>query len=127
DIAGISRTHVPIFRSEDWSPSAQTIKLNHYFDGPEGGRKVLSRGHRTLQNRLGSTYHEIVKSGAPFFRTIFLHIIDHPYAPLLVHCTAGKDRTGVFGMLLLSLCGVEDEVICGEYELTQRTSYGNVV
>jgi len=37
----------------------------------------------------------------------------------VVHCTAGKDRTGVICALVLSLCGVEDEIISQEYALTE--------
>ncbi len=35
--------------------------------------------------------------------------------PLLIHCTAGKDRTGVLVALLLSCIGVEKEIIIEEY------------
>ena len=35
-----------------------------------------------------------------------------------MHCTAGKDRTGVICALVLSLCGVEDEIVAHEYSLT---------
>jgi protein tyrosine/serine phosphatase len=38
---------------------------------------------------------------------------------LIVHCTAGKDRTGVICALVLSLCGVDDEVVAHEYSLTE--------
>ena len=36
-----------------------------------------------------------------------------------MHCTAGKDRTGVICALILSLCGVEDEAVAHEYSLTE--------
>ncbi|KAH7029433.1 protein-tyrosine phosphatase-like protein [Microdochium trichocladiopsis] len=39
--------------------------------------------------------------------------------PVLIHCTAGKDRTGVICALVLSLCGVADHVIADEYNLTE--------
>ena len=39
---------------------------------------------------------------------------------LLVHCTAGKDRTGVAAMLLLAALGVEEEVIHHDYLATNR-------
>lgn len=37
----------------------------------------------------------------------------------MVHCTAGKDRTGVICALVLSLCGVANEVVAQEYALTE--------
>jgi hypothetical protein len=38
---------------------------------------------------------------------------------VIVHCTAGKDRTGVLCALVLSLCGVDDEVVAQEYSFTE--------
>jgi len=38
----------------------------------------------------------------------------------VIHCTAGKDRTGVAAMLLLSALGVEEEVIHHDYLATNR-------
>lgn len=35
--------------------------------------------------------------------------------PGLVHCTAGKDRTGILVALILSLLGVDDKVIIEDY------------
>jgi len=43
---------------------------------------------------------------------------------VMVHCTAGKDRTGIMAMLLLSVCGVADADILDDYELSN--SYGPV-
>ncbi|HWV78731.1 MAG TPA: tyrosine-protein phosphatase [Isoptericola sp.] len=39
-------------------------------------------------------------------------------APVLVHCTAGKDRTGVTVALVLSLLGVDRAAIVADYERT---------
>ena len=38
--------------------------------------------------------------------------------PALVHCTAGKDRTGVVIALILAVLGVPDEVIAADYALS---------
>ena len=38
----------------------------------------------------------------------------------MVHCTAGKDRTGVAAMVLLDLAGVSAEQIVADYELSSR-------
>lgn len=38
----------------------------------------------------------------------------------VVHCTAGKDRTGVAIALLLSFLGVDDETVADDYALSQQ-------
>lgn len=39
--------------------------------------------------------------------------------PVLVHCTSGKDRTGVVVATLLAILGAPDEAIVGEYLLSE--------
>ncbi|MFT5609785.1 MAG: protein-tyrosine phosphatase [Arenicella sp.] len=46
--------------------------------------------------------------------------------PLLFHCAAGKDRTGVGAALILSLLGVDDQKIIDDYLLTQKELEGRV-
>jgi len=41
-----------------------------------------------------------------------------PQGAILFHCAAGKDRTGIMAALLLSIAGVERELILDDYELT---------
>ncbi len=38
---------------------------------------------------------------------------------VLFHCSAGKDRTGITAMFLLSLCGAEDKDIIAQYEISR--------
>ena len=40
--------------------------------------------------------------------------------PLLFHCVAGKDRTGITAAILLGLLGVPDDTILDDYELTTQ-------
>jgi protein tyrosine/serine phosphatase len=39
--------------------------------------------------------------------------------PLVFHCSAGKDRTGVVAALLLGCVGVEPETVISDYAVTQ--------
>ena len=64
-------------------------------------------------------YSNILDNAPPSYRTILLHIANEPSKPLIVHCTAGKDRTGVICAIILSLCGVDDEIVAHEYALTE--------
>ena len=40
--------------------------------------------------------------------------------PVVFHCAAGKDRTGILAALTLSLVGVPRDVVVGDYELTNQ-------
>jgi protein tyrosine/serine phosphatase len=41
-------------------------------------------------------------------------------APVVFHCAAGKDRTGVISSLLLSLLGVPEETIVADYAFSRQ-------
>lgn len=71
---------------------------------------------------------EILIHGASVFRSILLHIASLPLPSatlpelvpaLLVHCTTGNNRTGVFIGVLLSLLDVPVESIAAEYALSE--------
>jgi protein-tyrosine phosphatase len=40
--------------------------------------------------------------------------------PVLIHCTAGKDRTGLTAALILAVLGVPDQTIFADYSLSNR-------
>ncbi len=52
------------------------------------------------------------------YRTMLLKLSEG-CTPLLFHCAAGKDRTGVAAALVLSLLGVSEDQIIDDYLLTQ--------
>lgn len=45
-------------------------------------------------------------------------LADEAQHPIVFHCAAGKDRTGLVAALLLALLGVDDETIAADYALT---------
>ena len=49
---------------------------------------------------------------------VFRGIADPQVAPVLFHCTAGKDRTGMIAALLLEWLGVPRELVLDDYEVT---------
>jgi hypothetical protein len=52
-------------------------------------------------------------------------IADADQAPLVFHCIAGKDRTGVVAALTLSLLGVPDPDIADDYHLSEGAEAAN--
>lgn len=65
------------------------------------------------------SYRNYVRYNTPSFRALFAHLLEDR-APLVIHCTAGKDRTGFACALILHALGVADEVIAEDYLLTNR-------
>lgn len=47
-------------------------------------------------------------------------IADPVNLPVVIHCTAGKDRTGIVAAMLLELLGVPHEDIVHDYQMTTR-------
>lgn len=100
---GIKRVHAPVFRHEDYSPDQIALRFAN-----------LTISWHTYVH----VYDHMLSAGHELFKQMFEYIRDHPDKPFLFHCTAGKDRTGVFAMLLLRLVGVDRHTIIKEYELT---------
>ena len=55
--------------------------------------------------------------GNKAFKELF-RALEAGETPILFHCSAGKDRTGVAAMLILLALGASDETICADYERT---------
>jgi protein-tyrosine phosphatase len=53
-------------------------------------------------------------------RGMFAGLLQGPGAPMILHCMAGKDRTGFAAALLLSALDVPHDVIVEDYVLTNR-------
>src|ERR1035437_8010473 len=65
------------------------------------------------------SYRNYVRYNTPSFRALFAHLLEDS-APLVIHCTAGKDRTGFACALILHALGVPDDLIAEDYLLTNR-------
>jgi protein-tyrosine phosphatase len=60
-------------------------------------------------------YEYLVASSARMLANVVAMIAAVAGQPVLLHCAAGKDRTGVVSALLLSLLGVGREAIVDDY------------
>lgn len=67
----------------------------------------MAARYRDALDRCGARMAEVIRA-----------IGEAPPGTVLIHCTAGKDRTGIVSALLLLLAGVEQDVIAQDYALT---------
>jgi protein-tyrosine phosphatase len=64
-------------------------------------------------------YREMREEAGRDIGQVLRLIADAQAAPLVFHCLAGKDRTGVVAALALSLLGVPDEDVAADYALSE--------
>lgn len=60
-------------------------------------------------------YREYATNYLPHLRAMFHHISDRANLPVLIHCSAGKDRTGVVSSLIQLVLGVSEETAMKDY------------
>jgi len=90
------------------------LVLNH-VDWETIEQPAKERQERWLADR----YLNFAEDGRAGLAAALSVIADPAAAPVVVHCMAGKDRTGVVCALTLSLLGVSDADIAQDYALTE--------
>jgi protein-tyrosine phosphatase len=131
-------------KGEDWQTFAglgvrSVVDLRRSFEVEEHGRVPQAEGLRYFnpvlehidwkdvphpdgiqhERWLADRYLNFLDDGRAGLSTALSVIADPAAAPVVVHCMAGKDRTGVVCALTLSLLGVSDEDIATDYALTE--------
>jgi protein-tyrosine phosphatase len=60
-------------------------------------------------------YLEILDASGPAFRQVMELLASPDRSPVLIHCQAGKDRTGIIIALIMLAIGVERELIISDF------------
>lgn len=84
-------------------------------------KKIRAKGANASSVRIMAieSYRTLAYEQAHSYRELFLHIAYDPL-PLVFHCSAGKDRTGIAAALLHELLGVDRAEVIADYVLTDR-------
>lgn len=72
-----------------------------------------------MKAHMTAAYGEFAFTNAPEYAKVFAEL-KQERLPLLYHCAAGKDRTGVFSALLLLTLGVPENTVLEDYALTDK-------
>ena len=71
-----------------------------------------------MEQAMANMYVGIVADQKEHYKALFEQLISSE-GPLLFHCTAGKDRTGVGAALVLTALGVDRHTVVADYRLTE--------
>jgi protein-tyrosine phosphatase len=78
------------------------------FD-PAEAREALAAGYRQMPVSLG-----------PSLRAVFEYLLETEAAPVLIHCTSGKDRSGFMAAMVLTALGAQRDAILVDYLLSRE-------
>lgn len=100
-----------VFNGEEIDLSPQAFKANT--------KQSLAAFSHLIKNTLHQTsYNQMVFSN-PALKELF-SLLEEYKTPLYIHCSAGKDRTGLAALLILIALGVDKEIALDDFELTNR-------
>ena len=68
---------------------------------------------------IAQDYVSLLRERPTIIRNILLQLRDYPDEVYIIHCSMGKDRTGVVFAILLILAGVSEETVSEEYILSR--------
>jgi protein-tyrosine phosphatase len=94
----------------DYAPSPVCGRVTHI--------PVLTGDFQNVPLELGALYRHFVDECGGQIAAAIAELCDDDALPALVHCSAGKDRTGVVVALILAALGVPDELIAADYALS---------
>lgn len=102
------------------SPLEEVLRSGRFRDA--AGRDGLSAAE--LRRAMSNLYRSYARDHTAEYGTLLRRIAAAENRPTLVHCAAGKDRTGFAAALLLRALGVPLDQVLDDYELTNRVAEG---
>lgn len=114
------REAVPDADLLSWHDEAETQATGESDDIQRSWKESLATNDPDqVREAMRVNYPKKLYSHRAIYRTMLLRL-SQGQLPLVFHCAAGKDRTGVAAALILSLLGVSNEQIVADYLLTQN-------
>lgn len=91
-------------------------------DNPRSLEDMIRAGELTnvTAASMAEGYLRMLESQAALFGDLLRLVADPANHPVVIHCTAGKDRTGLGAALLLGAVGVDRDTVIADYALTDE-------
>lgn len=97
-----------LFESADTAGMAPHIAVAREVGGPEQARAAMAQGYREMPFRPALSR----------ILTRYFELLERVDGPSLIHCMAGKDRTGIAVALFHDMVGVHRDDLLSDYLLT---------
>ena len=110
DPAGFAVVDIPVLDEGNknlFGEISERIETDN-FDGFEPGQ-VMEQANRQFADEF-----------TPQFRQFIHAVLDANGAPVLWHCTAGKDRTGFAAAILLRILGIPQDTVMADYMASRQ-------
>lgn len=102
-------------------PWYQTVKLFGLYAAGYRTQAISVLGENVMARRgLAGLAEDSLEHCTKEVRSVFAVLADPAAYPVLVHCTQGKDRTGLIVLLVLMLLGVTRQAIERDYRLSEK-------
>ncbi len=110
------------FRPNRTIPTIREVRHLEIFDEPrdKAARYVEAGNAKELDQLLVDEYTRIIRTNKQEYRQFFTILQSPELMPLFFQCSAGKDRTGLAALFLLTALGVERELILDDYYATNH-------
>jgi len=103
--------HFPVGDSKnEWFAAQREMMKRNRFTREQSLEHMVN-GYQTFAEEAKSSYQQVMEV-----------VLDESNWPVLIHCSAGKDRSGIAVALILEAIGVNRETIMEEYLLTNKFS-----
>lgn len=90
------------------------------FDDPVAPGTVGQPAIEATPRTLNDVYKLLLDTRSEAMVGVLRDVLHDDHRPTVIHCTAGKDRTGIVIALILSAVGVTHDVIAADYALTSE-------
>jgi len=109
EVKNLGRPHQAIMRGVRW------VHI------PMGDEWFTERGYERMKAAPGREHYTLVMHFRHDWRRFFKLLAKRTVYPLLFHCSAGRDRTGVGAAMILATLGVERERIIDDFLASNAT------
>lgn len=112
------RTIIDLRSKREFETYPDTLKDHEqikYHSVPFLDQMLANNGELIVQHSLKDVYVQLLEESKKDIQCVIEIISKSLNDGVLFHCAAGKDRTGIIAMLLLSICEVKRDIIIQDY------------